>query len=401
MNHHSQKSKKLILLLISIQIIFSTQQAYSETFAEGVVLTPLTADGKSEAVSWAYHGDLLSFVRTETGTQYQLMVMKSDGSSKQRVSPMGNPFFAEWSWKGDKISYEFSNTRDRQSQGGIYVYDLSTGKTISISPPYPENAIDSSNGPFWSANGRFLAYAVRPGTTRQRQVFVAEAQTGKYQRILADRGQGREQRWSPAIPPKLCLLTEAGGGGYDLTVVDPYGKGLVILTDNGGRSIDIDNPRWSPDGKWIAYTSDLDMTQSERDIGGFASRTDCWISKPDNSEARNLTKASSSATEEQLSLGDLIWSWHSRWILSEGSRFDNQGNSISTVYLIDPINGGYEPIITSYPRKTGQVDMISLLKWSYDSTKILVVSNRYGVKNWGPQSQYENPRSVLRGYHNI
>ena len=387
----------LFQLMLLIQFLTSSP-VNAEFIAEGASLIPLTDDGKSSAVSWAYHGDLVCFLYSETGTQNQLMVMKSDGSDKKKISPMGNPFFAEWSWRGDKISYEFSNARNRESQGGIFVYDLINDKTISISAPCPQGSIDEDDGPFWSADDKYLAYKIRPGTTRNNQVFIAEAQTGKYQMILSDRGQGQEQRWSYSTPSQLCLMTEAGGGGYDITVYNPKNKELVLLTNTNGRSIRMNSPRWSPSGEWIAFTSDIDMTQSERDIRWY-SRSDCWISKPDGSESRNLTNATSSATEEQLSLGELLWSWDGRWILTEGNRFDNQGNAISTVYLIDPVNGGYEPIITSYPTKSGEINLISSIKWSYDSTKIAVLADRYVIKNWGPKPQYENPRSVLSVYN--
>jgi Tol biopolymer transport system component len=66
--------------------------------APGFKLTPLTDDGKSVAVAWAPHGDLICFAREISGTpQKQLMIMKPDGTDEQAVSPVGNPIFAEWS----------------------------------------------------------------------------------------------------------------------------------------------------------------------------------------------------------------------------------------------------------------------------------------------------------------
>ena len=87
----------LFQLMLLIQFLTSSP-VNAEFIAEGASLIPLTDDGKSSAVSWAYHGDLVCFLYSETGTQNQLMVMKSDGSDKKKISPMGNPFFAEWSW---------------------------------------------------------------------------------------------------------------------------------------------------------------------------------------------------------------------------------------------------------------------------------------------------------------
>ncbi|MHC4344778.1 MAG: type II secretion system protein GspD [Planctomycetota bacterium] len=89
-----------------------------------------------------------------------------------------------------------------------------------------------------------------------------------------------------------------------------------------------------------------------------------------------------------------------RWILLPGNRFDNQGNEIPTLYLIDPVNGGYEAIITSEPRRTAQLDDFDWVKWSYDSTKIAFLSKRDTVRNWGPDVETEDRRWVL-GFYDI
>ncbi|MHC4666244.1 MAG: hypothetical protein ACYS9T_09865, partial [Planctomycetota bacterium] len=354
------------------------------------------------------------FIRQVHDSQGQLLIMNSGGTGEQAVSPVGNPFFAEWSWAGQKLSYEFSNTDDEQSQGGVYVYDVVTKRSLSISAPYLQDAMDEDDGPYWSADDRYVAYQVRPGPSETRwsaddryvayqvrpgpsetrQIWVADVQTGKNWWILAERGQANEQRWSPLIPPKICLLIEASGGEYDAATVDPHGRNLVLLTDIGAQDVEVDEPRWSPTGEWIAFTSDIDMTQTEREL----QREDCWVARPDGSEARNLTKATSAATEEQLELDEPFWSWDGRWILFEGKRFDNQGNEISTYYLVDPVNGGYEPIMTSYPRQRREYDDFESAKWSYDSTKIAIVSQRSVAKNWGPDAEFEQDRRVLSIY---
>ena len=414
---HFVKIKYYLLFSFILIHFIALVPAQAEFIADGVTLIPLTDDGKSSAISWAYHGELICIIRQETSSQRQLLIMKSDGSAEQAITPIGNPFFAEWSWDGTKISYEFSNADDSQSQAGVFVYDLATKKTTSVSAPYPQSSIDEDDGPFWSADSKYVAYRIRDGASRKSQVWVAEAQTGKRWRLLAERGENREQRWSLLTPPKLSLLVEASGGGFDLATANPEGKELVLLTSIGGQSIDVENPRWSPTGEWVAYNSDIDMTQTEREYGrrregegggsgrgdrgrsrSVASRSDCFISRPDGSETRNLTNATSPATEDQLSLGEPLWSWDGRWILSDGERFDNQGNSIGTVYLIDPVNGGYEPIITFFPRKTAETNSIRSTKWSYDSTKFAILMRRSVVKNWGPDAQYENPRWALSIY---
>ncbi len=382
------------ILLLALILLAPGGDVRAELVADGVTLTRLSDDGRSRAVSWAFHGDLIAFVREETGTQKQLMIMKADGTAEVAVTQIGNPFFAQWSWAGKKLSYEFSNAADSQSQGGVFIYDVLTKRSLSISPPYLRSAIDPDDGPFFSADDKLVVYKVRPGAARKRQLWVADTQSGQIQRLLAERGQGKEQRWSPSEPHKICLLIEGSGGHFEIATVNPDGSDFAQLTDIGSQSIRADTPRWSPTGEWVAFTSSADMTQAEHLLG----RNDCWVARPDGTGARNLTNATSTATEEQLYVGDLLWSWDGRWILAVGYRFDIQGNGIQTVYLIDPMNGGYQPIMTSYPRKTGEIDQFMSTKWSYDSTKILLLINRHAVKNWGPEYRLEAPRQALSIY---
>jgi len=362
-----------------------------ETLVEGARLVALTDDGKSRAWAWAWHGDKTLIEREVSETQSQLVVMNSDGSDEQPVTPIGNPFFAQWSWTGDRISYEFSNADLDESQGGVFIYELASGRTLPVSAPYSRGAIDEDEGPFWSADDRFVAYKVRPGPARSQQVWVAEAATGKTTRLLPNRGQLKDQRWSPGTPPKLCLLVQSSGEEFDVATVTPDGRDLVLLTNIGAELIDQGEVRWSPAGEWIAFISGVDMTRTEREDD----RADCWVARPDGSEARNLTNASSPATERQLELDELVWSWDGRWILAEGERFDIQGKGIDTLYLVDPVEGRYSPILTSKPRETAELDEPDELKWSYDSSKIALRSERHRVRNWGADARLEERRTVL------
>ena len=124
------KNEYCILVFFSLILMLCPASVQAEFVAEGVRLTTLTNDGKSTAVSWAYHGDLVAFIYRETNTVGQLKIMNSNGSNIEAITPVGNPFFAEWSWKGDKLAYEFSNDDTSESQGGVYIYDVFFKKGI-------------------------------------------------------------------------------------------------------------------------------------------------------------------------------------------------------------------------------------------------------------------------------
>ena len=89
----TKQSGSAVLLTVILTICAAC--AHAEFLVDGANLVQLTDDGKSKAVAWAYHGDLIAFVREISDTQGQLMIMKSDGMGEVAVSPIGNPFFAK------------------------------------------------------------------------------------------------------------------------------------------------------------------------------------------------------------------------------------------------------------------------------------------------------------------
>ncbi|MHC4643624.1 MAG: TolB family protein, partial [Planctomycetota bacterium] len=198
-----------------------------------VKLTQLTDDGKSVAIAWAPHGDLICFAREISGTQKQLMIMKSDGTDEVAVTPVGNPIFAEWSWSGKKLSFEFTNANNSESQGGVYIYDVLSNEKLSVSQPYNRGSLDPDDGPFWSADDRFVVYLVRVGPARTRRLWVADTVSGKYWRLLASRGEGDDATFSPLIPARISLQIASGGDGFDIATVDPESRDLTLLTNIG------------------------------------------------------------------------------------------------------------------------------------------------------------------------
>lgn len=391
-----QMHNRLVLLatVLFIGVIpGSLTPGRAETVAEGVKLLPLTDNGKSRAVAWAYHGDRVAYIYEISDTQRQLMIMRSDGSGQTKVSPIGFPFFAEWSWKGDKLSYEFANAAEEESQAQVYVYDVATRKSVAISAPYPRENMDPDDGPFWSADDQHVAYQVRTGPAKTPQLWVANPETGKSWVVLPER-KLEDHRWSRTDPTRLVALIDSAGNGYDAATFRLDGRELVMLTDIGAQEVYTDRPRWSPDGQWIVLKNDQDMTKTEHE----RHVEDVWIARPDGTDVRNLTQATSPATEYMLNVFKLQWTWDSRWVLSQGTKYDKHGNSVQVFYQIDPGTGKYDIIRTSKPRETGEIEFYRAHEISYDGTKLAYVVKRMVVRNWGDEAQYEQGRWVLGIY---
>jgi len=397
MNHIHDMSEHRLLLLIVIGLLFCSS-ALAEFIVDGAVLTQLTNDGKSTAIAWAPHGDKIAYVVRHSGTQRQLFIADSDGSNAEAVSAIGSPYFAEWSWEGDKLAFLYSNASGENSEARAYIYDLKTRELFIASTPYPRYSLDEDEGPVWSPDDRYVAFKTRRGPSQTRFVTVYDTQRRSQWDVVPERGQNRWARWSLTEPLRLAFLTQASAERFDVAVSNPDGSDLRLLTSIGAESVSNGPPRWRPPGAYepmVAYTSDLEMTRTERDLG----RDDVWIARPDGTASRNLTKATSASTEQQLNTDTLLWSWDGRWILSRGDRFDAQGKDIHTAYLVDPINSGYNMIFTTYPQKDGVYERVQTVKWSYDSKTILMYSLRYDVRNWSTTREYQRTRGVISLLH--
>lgn len=132
----SHRSGHRVVSLAFLILVTFLAPGAAEFIADGVALTPLTRDGKSSAISWAYQGDLIAVEREISDTQSQLVIMKADGSNEVRASRIGHLVFVEWSWSGTKLAYEFTNAPESESQGGVFIYDIPTKRTRAAAKDY-------------------------------------------------------------------------------------------------------------------------------------------------------------------------------------------------------------------------------------------------------------------------
>ena len=136
---------------------------------------------------------------------------------------------------GSRMVVVRRNVREGNS---LHVFDTVRGSSMIIANTGRESTLSD---PTWSADGRRVAY--RNGN----RLMVRDA-SGANERVLAETAMYPDS-WSP--DGQWLLVGYGRENGYVLTAVSTDGSGKLIPI--GEESRIVDEPKFSPDGKWILY----------------------------------------------------------------------------------------------------------------------------------------------------
>jgi Tol biopolymer transport system component len=131
----------------------------------------------------------------------------------------------------------------------LWMYDFSRGavRTRFTSGPGAKQA------PMWSPDGQFVAYSASPSIGRslnEMDVWIKDAGGASAARLIA-KDAGIVRSWMP--DGKALVTVRAPRGNNDLWVVPLDGSAPASLFEAPSSESDA---RFSPDGRWFAYTSD-------------------------------------------------------------------------------------------------------------------------------------------------
>jgi Tol biopolymer transport system component/DNA-binding winged helix-turn-helix (wHTH) protein len=187
--------------------------------------------------------------------------------------------------------------------------------------------------PALSADGTLLAYASDGGSEKNLEIWVQRVGSAEAMRIT----QGAADDYAPSFSPdgrEIVFRSERDGGG--VYRVAAQGGEVTRVAPLGRR------PRFSPDGKWIAYwigTDAFGVNQANFPVPGTAS---IYIAPSTGGQPRQLRSDFAAASYP-------VWAPDSRHILFLGNEdpkvlvepSDNlQPGSASVDWWVTPIDGG-------------------------------------------------------------
>jgi TolB protein len=170
-------------------------------------------------------------------------------------------------------------TRIGPAQTGLFVANADgTGER----PLLPANGLDYN--PSFSADGKWVVFtSERAGSA---DIYRVHADGSGLERLTDDPAFDDQAALSPE-GSELAFVSSREGGFANIWVQDlSSGRARPIAKTNAGSF----RPSWSPDGRWIAFTSDRDTHRARWDGGWeFLQSTGLYVVRADGTSLRRLT----------------------------------------------------------------------------------------------------------------
>lgn len=111
-----------------------------------------------------------------------------------------------------------------------------------------------------------------------------------------------DQRWSPDGKQVAFTRVDLLGVYSTVWVVNVDGSDAHAVADSAYAEL----PKWSPDGRWIAY-----QEQTDFGTGGLRANTsfDLWIVRPDGTKSRMLTSGGTAGSSADFIGQGSAWAW--------------------------------------------------------------------------------------------
>lgn len=164
------------------------------------------------------------------------------GAPEAVRTPAAYPAHLSFSRNGRRLAYSHL-----VSTGRLYSVRFDPARGVPLSEP--KEILRNLNGvarPALSPDGKWLAFN---STEQEENLFVTNAD-GSGIRQLTNTHLNRGPRWSPD-GKRIAFFSERSGN-WEIWTIDINSAELRQITNLGGQNVAW--PVWSPDGKYLAYT---------------------------------------------------------------------------------------------------------------------------------------------------
>jgi dipeptidyl aminopeptidase/acylaminoacyl peptidase len=209
------------------------------------IVSGINAAGGRANFSLSTRGDLVYMAAAEQGRAGLLWVDRN-GKEVGEVGPPDRYLELALSPDGTRVAYGLS---DDKGEPDVWVRDLRRNAVARIT-----NQSGTDNWPVWSADGTHVYFASNRSGAKYLVYRRSATGTGPEDVVFEPQRGGAGPSDVSADGRNLALVRSDTGAQFDVVAIPADGKGAPVLVaaDKANESA----ARFSPDGRFIAYSSD-------------------------------------------------------------------------------------------------------------------------------------------------
>lgn len=204
------------------------------------------------------NGDMIVFVSYRDYDK-NIYIMKTDGSNQIKItntSSVGKGW-PSWSPDGSKILFSDDKYDELNIYSQTYMMNIDGSNMVKLT----ENSY-TDFCPSWSPDGsKILFSSYRDGSfysdgtfvLNESEIYVMDADGGNLVRLTYNNADDQGPSWSP--DGRKIIFSSNLDGNYEIYVMNADGSNQIRLTNIHGDDF---QPFWSPDGTQIAFVSNRD-----------------------------------------------------------------------------------------------------------------------------------------------
>ena len=213
-----------------------------------------------------------TYVNGKDGTAFSTIWQQKAGSFAKTKVTFGKWLDLSPHFKPDGKGIVFSSNRVN-SNATLFAVNLQGGRGIqSITRSQSDD-----NMPFVAPNGKFVVYTSMPIDAKDPQIWLVNINGSLPTQIR----EGSFPQVSPDGKKIMFVRKDKIGGKSQIWVMNLDGTWETLLTQN--EKYDCIQPRWSPDGQFIIYSSDEGLDSEKR------MNYDIWLLSLDGDKKIQLT----------------------------------------------------------------------------------------------------------------
>jgi TolB protein len=212
--------------------------AYRLTEEKGDPSTPAGLFFQVEP-AWSPDGRKIAFASTRDGTPH-IYVMDAGGTHTRRLTDTDQED-EHPSWSADGKTIVFSR------EGAVFEIPSTGGRAHRVG-----RGLGNARNPVFSPDGGLIAYDYRKPGYSIREIYVMNADGTGIRQVTRLRNVSSLPAWSPD-GRTLAFQSNLRGRRFEIYTVGLDGQGLRQVTHSG---TDVIQPAWTPDGNAIGFVRD-------------------------------------------------------------------------------------------------------------------------------------------------